>query len=247
MSKYNSISQKGRDPKPPPWDVKTPPRKRDFIFLGVAFHLLFQSLCWLSIPSRDPSTIPLAPAPLPKPLYHSLNKDLSSVFALAPAPLPIATLSLFEQGPIFCICQGTSSIRLFCKRDFYPKVLRMGAVVGRTGGGGSIAQQRVWKCWELKKKKNHLSLNFHCTCQCSDQAKPAWPLVWQSRLVSVSFTLRLCRCVFLFLSSFLCVPLWVSGSFCVTCSPFYPSLCFSLSLWVSLTFSLHVSLSQITS
>jgi len=39
----------------------------------------------LSIPSRDLSTGPLVPAPLPKPLYRSLNRDLSSAFAKAPA------------------------------------------------------------------------------------------------------------------------------------------------------------------
>lgn len=60
----------------------------------------------------------------------------------------------------------------------------------------------------------------------------------------MSFTLHLCRCVFLFLSSFLCVPLWVSGSFCVTCSPFYPSLSFSLSLGVPHFFLTCISVSD---
>ena len=108
-------------------------------------------------------------------------------------------------------------------------------------GRGKYCTAESAKMLRAKKKKKAFVSEVHCTCQCPDQAKPAWLLVWQSRLVSLGFTLRLCRYMFLFLSSFLCVRLWVFLCY------LFSILSFSFSLWVSLTFSLHVSLSQINS
>lgn len=119
ISKYNSIPQKGSDPKPPPWDVKALLRKRGFhFFRGCPSPAIANPpLAPLSIPSRGPSAVPLDPAPLPKPLHPSQDKDTSSVLPEAPA-----------------------ASRGFVKQTFTPKVWGWGS--GRCGLGGGMLYGR---------------------------------------------------------------------------------------------------------
>lgn len=107
------------------------------------------------------------------------------------------------------------------------------------GEEGSIVQQRVRKCWELKKKKQkHLSLKF--TVHASALTKPNL-LGFLSDRAGWSHWLSLSACAAVCSCSSLVFYVSVSGSFCVTSSPLYPSFSFSLSLGVP-----HFSLMSIS-
>lgn len=107
-----SSLQKCRNPKPLPWDFKDSPRKGDFVFLGFVPHLLFQTLFLALInPLKRPQPSPTVPAPLPKPLYPSQDKD-PPAFPKAPA----TSGHFVKQTFILKVC-GEESQGVGCSRE----------------------------------------------------------------------------------------------------------------------------------
>lgn len=218
ISKYNSIPQKGSDPKPPPWDVKALLRKRGFHFLGVALHPLLQTLLWLRCQS---------PRGVPARFHWTLLLSLSPFI-----PLRTRTHRL-------CSPRHQQLHVVLWNRPLLQK-FEDGAVAG-AGWGVECCTAEGGKMLRAKKG---FSLWGSLDVLGPDQTKSAWLLVCQSRLMLVSLGFTFCQCVCI------PVPLWFSvcPPLSLSASPVFLSIprCLSLSLGV-LTFSLRVSLSQITS